>query len=152
MAHASQTVQVDAPRSHVFEMGTDCSLLAQWNVSYTEVRDCSGHLDHVGARYTAVARVLGRTIEGPWEVTEFEAGRRVKILGTAAGGARAEVTTTFTDRDGGTEVRTDVDYQLPGGMFSGVMERLVGPSVDRDLRHTAENFKALCEAMVTART
>jgi hypothetical protein len=37
-------------------------------------------------------------------------------------------------------------------MFAGVMERLVGPSVDRDLRHTGENFKALCEATVTART
>jgi uncharacterized membrane protein len=41
---------------------------------------------------------------------------------------------------------SEVEYQLPGGLFSGVLERLAGGAVERDLRTSSENFKALCEA------
>jgi uncharacterized membrane protein len=44
-------------------------------------------------------------------------------------------------------VSVELDYTLPGGMFSGVLEKLAAGSVERDLRHSNENFKALCEAV-----
>ena len=132
----------------VWEKATDCSLLMQWNVSYTGVKDCSGRLDRVGARYTATARVLGREIEGPWEVIEVEPGSKVVTRGTGAGGALATITALYTDVDGGTHVQFELDYELPGGFISGPLERLVGPSVERDIRHSGENFKALSEALV----
>jgi hypothetical protein len=36
------------------------------------------------------------------------------------------------------------------GLFAGVAEKLLGGSVERDSRHSMENFKALCEATVPA--
>ena len=151
MRHVSFGMLINAPRMHVWDTATDCSLLPQWNVSYTKVKDCSGKLDRVGARYTAITRILGREIEGPWEVIEVDPGRRVVTRGTAAGGALATVTALYTDVDGGTDARFEVDYELPGGFISGPLERLIGPSVERDIQHSGENFKALCEALVPAR-
>lgn len=148
MRHVSYGMQINAPRMHVWDKATDCSLLPQWNVSYIKVKDCAGRLDHVGARYTAIARVLGREIEGPWEVIEVEHGRKVVTRGTATGGALATITALYTDVGGGTHAQVELDYELPGGFISGPLERLVGPSVERDIQHSGENFKALCETLV----
>jgi hypothetical protein len=35
-------------------------------------------------------------------------------------------------------------------MFAGVAEKLLAGSIERDNRHSNENFKALCEATVPA--
>jgi uncharacterized membrane protein len=148
MRHVSHGFQIDAPRMQVWDKAADCSLLPQWNVSYTRIKDCSGRLDRVGASYTAFTRILGREIEGPWEVIEVDPGRKVVTRGAAAGGALATITTVFTDSGEGTHLQVEIDYELPGGFISGPLERLVGPSVERDIRHSSENFKAICEAMV----
>ncbi len=43
---------------------------------------------------------------------------------------------------------------MPGGPvdpgLAGVAEKLLGGSVERDLRHSMENFKALCESTIPA--
>jgi hypothetical protein len=36
------------------------------------------------------------------------------------------------------------------GLFAGIAERLLGGRVERDLRHSLENFKELAEARVPA--
>jgi hypothetical protein len=74
----------------------------------------------------------------------------VVTRGTAAGGALATVTALYTDVDGVTDARFEVDYELPGGFISGPLERLIGPSVERDIQHSGDHFKALCEALVPA--
>jgi hypothetical protein len=45
-------------------------------------------------------------------------------------------------------LRPEVEYDLPKGLFAGVAEKVVGGFLERDLRHSMENFKALCEATV----
>ena len=69
---------------------------------------------------------------------------------SGAGGAKATLEQTFTEAGGGTDTTVEVEYDLPMGLFAGVAEKLLGGSVERDLRHSMENFKALCEATVPA--
>ena len=110
-------------------------------------------MDRVGARYTAVARVLGRRLEGEWETTRVESYGLMEQKGLVlGGGGEATIVGSFSGADGGTDVSIEFDYTLPGGLFSGVMEKLAAGAIERNLRHSNENFKALCEAAVLEAT
>ena len=56
----------------------------------------------------------------------------------------------YTEARGGTDATVELEYELPMGMFAGVAEKLLGGSIERDLRHSMENFKVLCEATIPA--
>lgn len=44
-----------------------------------------------------------------------------------------------------------MDYELPGGFFGDIADRLfMERQIERDVKHSNENFKALCEAKVPA--
>jgi uncharacterized membrane protein len=147
MGHVSTRFHIDAPKVDVWEVAADCARIGEWNVSFVDVQNCSGRLDRVGAGYTAVVRVMGRRFETQWETTKVEPSKVLEEKATAPGGGHATVLSTFADGGAGTEVSVELDYTLPGGMFSGVLEKLAAGSVERDLRHSNENFKALCEAV-----
>lgn len=150
MGHVSLGVHIDAPIAEVWETSVDCTRLLEWSVSFVEVRDCSGRIDRVGAGYTAVARILGRPLDTRWETTKVEPLRLIEEKGEAPGGGSAHIAVSFADAGGGTDVSTEFEYTLPGGLFSGVLEKLAAGSVERDLRHSNENLKALCESAATA--
>jgi uncharacterized membrane protein len=57
---------------------------------------------------------------------------------------------TYKEARGGTDATVELEYELPMGMFAGVAEKLLGGSIERDLRHSMENFKALCESTIPA--
>ena len=67
-----------------------------------------------------------------------------------AGGAQGTVQVTYQEAGGGTDVTVEFEYDLPGGLFAGIAEKLLGGSIERDLRHSMENFKELAEATVPA--
>jgi uncharacterized membrane protein len=146
MGHVSIRIHIDAPVEHVWDTAADCSRIVDWNVTFVEVRECQGRIDHVGARYSAVSRILGRNFSGDWETTRVERPGLIETRGTTPGGGHATVITTMQEADGGTDVGIELEHQLPGGVFGDVLERLAGGAVERDLRTSSENFKALCEA------
>jgi uncharacterized membrane protein len=150
MGHVRFTEHIDAPIDHVWEINASCERLPEWNVNVVEVKDCPGRLDRVGARVTTVVRVFGRRIDGYQETTKADKPHAFALKLSGAGGAKATVIGAFTEAQGGTDGTIDVEYELPMGLFAGVAEKLLGGSVERDLRHSMENFKALCESTVPA--
>jgi uncharacterized membrane protein len=150
MGHVRLTDHIDAPIDHVWEINASCERLPEWNASYVEVKDCPGRLDRVGTRVTTVVRVLGRKIEGSQETTKADKPHAFALKLVGAGGAKGTVDVTFTEARGGTDETLEIEYDLPMGLFAGVAEKLLGGSIERDLRHSMENFKALCEATVPA--
>ena len=150
MGHVRLTEHINAPIDQVWEILASCERLPEWNVNIVEVKDCPDRLDRVGARATTVARVFGRRIEGSQETTRADKPHAYALKISGAGGAKATVDLTFTEASGGTDATQEVEYDLPMGLFAGVAERLLGGSIERDLRHSMENFKALCEATVPA--
>ncbi len=116
-----------------------------------EVKDCpGGRLDRVGAKATTVGRVMGRSIEGTSETTRADKPHVMTQRFAGAGGAHGSFTVTLKEAGGGTDVAVELDYNLPGGLFAGVAQKLLGGRIEGDLRHSMENFKALCEATVPA--
>jgi uncharacterized membrane protein len=151
MGHARVTGHVNAPIDHVWDINASCERLPEWNVNVIEVKDCpGGRVDRVGTKVTTVSRVMGRRIEGSAETTRADRPHAFSQRLTGAGGARATVEVTYKEARGGTDVTVEFDYNLPGGLFAGVAEKLLGGSIERDLRHSMENFTALAEATVPA--
>jgi uncharacterized membrane protein len=150
MGHVRFSEHIDAPIDHVWEIAASCERLPEWSVTIVEVKDCQGRLDRVGARVTTVARVFGRKIDGSQETTMADKPRAYTLKLVGAGGAKATVNGTYAEARGGTDATVELEYDLPMGMFAGVAEKLLGGSIERDLRHSMENFKALCESTIPA--
>jgi uncharacterized membrane protein len=150
MGHLRLSEHIDAPIDHVWETNASCERLPEWNVNIVEVKDCQGRLDRVGARVTTVVRVFGRRIEGSQETTMPDKPRAFTLKLVGASGAKATVNGTYSEARGGTDATVELEYDLPMGMFAGVAEKLLGGSIERDLRHSMENFKALCESTIPA--
>jgi uncharacterized membrane protein len=150
LGHVLLSDHINAPIDHVWDINASCERLPEWNVNVVDVSDCQGRLDRVGARVTTVVRVFGRKIAGSQETTKADRPHAFTLKLVGAGGAKATVIGTYTEARGGTDATIELDYELPVGLFAGIAEKLVGGSIERDLRHSMENFKALCESTIPA--
>jgi uncharacterized protein YndB with AHSA1/START domain len=149
MGHIRQSSHIDASPEQVFALAIDAKRVPEWNASVVETRDVSGPLDRVGASYTAILKLGGRRLEGQWEVSRVEQPGLLEITGTAPGGGRATAINRFEPAAMGTDFSLEVDYELPGGFVGGIADKLfVERAIERDAKHSLENFKAICEAEV----
>ena len=149
MGHILQTGHVDASPDRAFALALDAARIPEWNSSVIEVKEVSGSLDQVGSSYVSVLKLGGRRLEGRWEVSRVEAPRLLEFTGSAPGGGRATATNRFESAGGGTDVTIEIDYELPGGFVGGMADKLfVERAIERDVKHSVENFKAICEAEV----
>ena len=147
MPQVREEIRIDAPVERIWSVGSDASRIAEWQTNLVEIRDVSGPIDQVGTGYTAVNRLAGRQLEADWQVTGVEPNRSLELRGTAPGGGRAVQRVTYTPAEGATDVTIELDYELPGGFLGQFANRVfVERALQRDIRHSLENFKALCEA------
>jgi uncharacterized membrane protein len=147
MSQIRMTTHFDAPIERVFDLGTDFKRFPEWNVSYSEVKQVSGPPHEVGTKVFAVMKVLGRSIEGAGEIVEADRPRMLKMVGEGIDGGSLTSTYRFTPTDSGTDLEVSFDYELPAGIIGQIADRLfVERAIERDVRHSFENFKALVEA------
>jgi coenzyme Q-binding protein COQ10 len=107
----------------------------------------TGTADQVGSSFTAPYRIAGRELEVHWTVTRVDKPRSIELTGTTDRGGHALSTTRMEPVGGGTQVEVELDYELPGGFAGEVADRLfIEQAMDRQIRHSNENFKALVEA------
>jgi uncharacterized membrane protein len=151
MGLVKETIHINAPIDRAWDLNADCRRIPEWNTSVLEVKDCPDRTDRVGARYTTVARIMGRKVDGTFETTTADRPRLFEQKAKLPGGGDATLTVTFVEASGGTDLTVTLDYvMLSGGLFSGIAEKLLSGSIERDIHHSNANFKALCEASVPA--
>lgn len=149
MAHVVTHYRIDAPPDRVFELGANAERIPEWQTNIVEVRDVTGKLDHVGAAYTAIMKIAGRRLEARWEVAKVEKPYYTELRGSAPGGGRATTITRIAPAGDGSDCTFELDYELPGGFIGDLAFKLFAErSVERDVRHSNENFKAIVEAEV----
>jgi uncharacterized membrane protein len=146
MGHLRSSEHIDAPIDHVWEIFASCERLPEWTANIVEVKGCPDRLDRVGAQFTPVYRVFGRKIEGSQETTRADKPHAFALKLSGAGGLKATADFTFTEARGGTDMTDELEYDLPLGLFGGVVEKLLRGSIERSVRHEMETFKALCES------
>ena len=147
MTTIRMTGHFDAPIERVFELGTDFKRYPEWNTVYSEIKEVIGPPDKVGTRVLGVTKVLGRRMEGWGEIVEIDPPRLLKTSGKGLEGGMVTSTYHFTPAGSGTDYEFESEYELPAGFLGQVADKLfVEKAVERDLRHSLENFKALVEA------
>lgn len=147
MGHIQITSHYEAPIDHVFEMGIDFKRYPEWNVNYEEVKEVVGPPDQVGTRIHSVMKLLGRQIEGWGEITQIEKPRLLKFEGKSLEGGYLTSIYRLTPAGTGTDVALEFDYELTPSLLAKVTDKLfLERAVERDLRHSIENFKAFVEA------
>ena len=147
MGHVHTTIHLDVAPEEAFGLEVDVGRMTEYHTSIVEVKDVHGPLDIVGGSYAAVMKIAGRMYEGRWEVTRVEKPRVLEMAGTVPGGGTATLIHHFAAAAGGTDCTVDMDYELPGGVLGGLANKLfVEGAIERDVRHSMENFKALVEA------
>jgi len=146
MTHLQVKAQYEAPIERVFALLTDFARYPEWNVTYTEVKEIVGPPNEAGTRIHSVMRFLGQTMEGWGEIVEIDPPKLLRTSGTSTQGGKLEYVLRLTPIPNGTEVVAETDYELPAGIFGKVADKLfVERAVERDLRHSIENFKAFVE-------
>jgi uncharacterized membrane protein len=149
MAHIRVVDRYEVPVERIYELALDWKRYPEWNVTYPEVKEVIGPVDKVGTKVHVTTRFLGRQFDVWGEIVEIEPLRMVKLAGTGPEGSYTTITYRWTPVEGGTECVIEADYQLPAGLFGQIADKLfIEKAVERDIRHSIENFKALLEAKV----
>ena len=143
--HVEESVVINRPPQEVFDYVANRETLPEWSSPILEVRkQTQGSLMEEGARYTTLAKALGRRFETPFEVIVHDPPRRHtdRSLG---GPFPQEYTHFFEEVEGGGTRLTEVTDGEPGGFF-----KLVGPLLEasgrRQFRADLETLKDLLEA------
>ena len=149
MGHVLQTGRIDASPDRAFALAVDAARIPEWNSSVVDAKEITGSLDQVGSSYVSVLKLGGRPLESRWEVTRVERPRLLEFTGTAPGGGKAASTIRFEPAGEGTDITFEVEYELPGGFVGSMANKLfVERAIERDVKHSVENFRAICEAEV----
>ena len=145
MSHLGTTFRVAAPPDLVFDLIADSSRGPEWQTMISDMGEVSGRPGGVGSSYVGYYRVAGRRLEGRFVVTAAERPNLHQAAGTTRGGW-ARWTTMIEPVDGGSEVRVDLEYELPGEMIGSLFGKLTGNRLEQELRKTYDNFRRLAEA------
>jgi ribosome-associated toxin RatA of RatAB toxin-antitoxin module len=145
MSHLATTIRVAAPPEIVFDLVADPARGPQWQTMISDMGEISGRPGGVGSSYIGYYRVAGRRLEGRFVVTAAERPTLHQAAGTTRGGW-ARWTTMIEPIDGGSEVRVDLEYELPGEMIGSLFGKLTGYRLEQELNKTYDNLRKLAEA------
>ena len=123
-------VEIQQTVSAVFAYCIDVSAWSRWQSRFAEVQQVTPGTFGLGTKIRTVTHGMGRNHEGTSEVTAFETDRQIRFSGasdvasfestwtfaqTPKGGARVEVQTQFTPREGALLAR--LVQPFVGGVF-----------------------------------
>ena len=145
MTHIQLTEHFKAPIDRVFELGIDFKRYPEWNAFFSEIKEVKGLPDKVGTKVFGTMKFLGRPIDGVTEIVEIDKPRLIKFVGTSPQGGSIKSFYKLTPVGTGTDLTIEFEYELPSQFYTIFEKPFVEKTVERELRHTLENFKAFLE-------
>lgn len=147
MAHISKNIIIGAPMEQVHAVGQDPQRWTSWLVGLGETEKMSGD----GGAGTIVEHsymMAGARIPVTTEILENSSGPEgAKIRARAQGPLDGEHTWTYEPVEGGTRVRLELDYKVPGAVLGKIADRLIVERMQaRSFEQSLENLKMLCES------
>ncbi len=143
MAKYEQSVWIDRPVEEVFDFATNPEKEPLWNEAMQESEITSEGPMGVGTRVRSVSRVLGRTAESTWEVTEYEVNRK-KAVKSTSGPILFGSAAVFESVEGGTKLTFSM--QAEGSGISKLIAPVIVRMIKRQSENSFANLKELLEA------
>ena len=145
MARVAKSIQIDAPREHVFALATDVSRQPDWTTFVKEGLITSGDGKSAGTRDRTVFKVGPRATRAENIWTAYNPGEL--FARRSVGGMKQEETLQFTPTDNGTLVQWDVNYQPPLGPLGKFMDVFMMNRVyQNEIEGSLERLKAALES------
>jgi len=141
------STHINRPVAEVFKYLADPTKLPEWN-SVVEEATPSETPVRVGTKIQTRARFLGRKIDSPTVVSEFELNKRYTSKSEKP--FPLTITNTFEAEGGGTKVVAIFDGE-PGGFFK-VGEPILARIAKKQFQAQLETAKELLEAQVPVQT
>ena len=141
------TEWIDAPREAVFATYVDPTTVDKWQgVARTKVLQRTPAI--VGTAWEAEYEVFRVRIGGTFRVVDADPPSRVRIEASGPLRVRLWYVTRFEERDGGTVIDVQGDYELPFDLLSRVPSRLVAErEIERIVARSHAQLKTLCETI-----
>ena len=128
MAHAENSVVINAPVERVFEVVVDGAQNGKWRDAVVDIALVQGETGKVGATYKqGLKGPGGRRIDGDYKLTEV-VPNQVIVFDVISGPARPSGKYTFETVEGGTKVRFALDLQTKG------LQKLIDPMIASTMR------------------
>ena len=147
MVKVEISLHINRPVADVFKYMNDPTRMPEWNSTIEEATPSETPVK-VGTRVRSRLRMLGRKIEGTYEVVELEPNKRVVNKSDEPFPWKAII--TFQSENGGTRLVSAAEGEL-GGFFK-LSEPIFARIMRKQLQAQYETAKELLEAQVPAET
>ena len=141
------STHINRPVSEVFKYMSDPAKLPAWNTIVEEATPSETPVT-LGTKIAVKARFLGRKIDSPSVVTEYELNKR--YTNKSEKPFAVTITNTFEAEGGGTKVVAIFDGE-PGGFFK-IGEPILAKIAKKQFQTQLDTAKELLEAQVPVQT
>jgi hypothetical protein len=140
------SVWIDTPRDDVFRLYVDPATIDLWQrVGRVRVQELSPTV--VGTSWEAEYEILRIRLAGTFRIVQADVPARVRVEAWGPLRSRLWYVTRFEEKDGGTLVDVEGDYELPFELLTRVPSRLFAErEIERVVAASHERLKALCES------
>ena len=140
------SVWIATPRDDVFRVYVDPTRIDLWqNVARVRAQEPPPTI--VGTSWEAEYQILRIRLAGTFRIVQAEVPVSVRVEAWGPLRSRLWYVTRFEERDGGTLVDVEGDYDLPFELLTRVPSRLFAErEIERLVAASHERLKALCES------
>jgi uncharacterized membrane protein len=144
MMEFSTRIWIERPRNEVFDFVSTAENNPEWNSAVKHVERVDECEVELGCRYRMLRDLPGGKVENIYEVADFSPDRQITIR-TLSGPTPFVYRYSFSEKDGGTEVKLDgelipegLPYKIPSFLSSRLLKRGVKSNL-RTLKRIMEN-------------
>lgn len=136
----------EVPIEKLFSANLEPYRIPEYMPWVSDIRDVHGSLNQVESGFRFTDRILGSKVDATVEVIAVEFPRLYVTLTEYENGMRVRWTDRLTPADGGTDVLTEIEYEIGPGLVQVVADRLfLEQLIERRVRHSFENSKHIAE-------
>lgn len=139
-----ESVQLPAAPQRVWDTVMDPSRLELWVTAHDSVAGVSPGPVGKGETFTQRLRLVHRSFEVEWQVTEADEPRLARWVGEGPAGSIAKVCYQLREQDSGTRFDYVNEFELPGGLLGKAAGGLLAASRGRrEARRSLQRLRAL---------
>lgn len=147
MTLVTASIDIDAPRSKVFETMLDPTRLDQWVTIHRKVNDADGGRPREGYGMEQTLCLRGANFKVKWTLTEFEPNVSATWEGRGPAHSYARTGYKLSDDGEGTHFEYENEFKAPGGFLGKAASRvIVGGVPQREANKSLQRLKALLES------
>jgi Polyketide cyclase / dehydrase and lipid transport len=141
MANVDVSVSSALTPEQAWKLASDLHRFDEWLTIFGGWRSPVPDVIEKGTTVSSCIKVKGFRNTIHWEVTEYDAPRRIALRGRGFGGVRIALTMNVTEEDPDTTFH--LLAELNGGLLSGPVGGLVARVIRSDVERSVKNLVAL---------